>query len=516
MRWAAGLVLVALTGCDDALELFEDPLPTVLPDVTEPPLGSVAITESPAPLPPWARAIPPYDSLSAGARDDLVVKACFGGDREWVSQLVLALEAESGPLMAGPWTTLLVDRCRTPSAGFCEAVAEQVEALDGKAAGSGLHGLWHIAGSCASPDVWEVLELPNAPNQAVVDYLAVQDNLWRPVPDPAAVAVAVGMLGSDDVHRAAALQGLGAVDSPEASRALLDDAAAQPDPEQATSVALWLYRQSAPEARARFERACVERPAAWQCVEGLDPLADLDTVVQTANVDLSALVGRHTSHRSAILAALERCVRTGAAGEHDQGGRCLNALVGAGEHTRADVLLRDLDPDAIGVYWATRRRAWLELGGLGIGAALAERGLLDPGPEPLDPEEPPVYVVDWFLEQQRGVNVVGRSNAQALTELLGQVPGLRQVAVATREPVGADGAEPVDELFAWVDGVRLRTMAVAWTADDRRLAAFANVVAERAGVDTRFAAVAPGQVIVWGEGKALKRLIDDGLLDVME
>ena len=510
-----------LIGCGDLFPA--DTLPSRIPELGgDDVVWTAPATTAPSPLPGWVKGPLPSSPMSVSPSEQFALQSriCRGVDPELNARVEarIATELATQPY-PGPWTRYLVERCTKPGPQLCSWISERVASTPAdQPVDPALFELWHVAGGCLDPEIWTWMPRKGGALYGVVDFLANRDAQWRPIADPSVPSLVANLLNEQGLHYEHALQVLGSVDHPEAARLLLEHRAQISDVIEADRVGVWLYRQSDPEARRAFELACVTQMTAWQCLEGLNPLDDLDATIQAENTDASAVLARFESHRSAVLDSLETCVKSGPTHALNRAGRCMRALAGAGEDARVRDALVSVETQTIDPLWDSRIGAWKRFGDhRAIGEHLKSLDLIPADFDPIDPTEPPVYVVDWFVDSNRGTVISGLDNGNALLELLGQVPELRDAVPVNRTTPGEawSGSEPFDELLVWMDGRRYRVVAQPYGADVRQLAGMANTLAEARDLDVRFVAVAPGDLIVWGPEKGLRSLVDDGLLDVV-
>lgn len=480
-----------------------------LPALDEDPLGTLAVAATKTPPPAWTTGeLPAPEAVGPPEVDAVVGRLCAGADPALNERFEARLEAEAAAGWPGPWTREVLDRCTAPGPALCRWVTDRVaEVPPDQPVPPGLFELWHVAGGCADPALWSWMPRDGGSLYGVVDFLAGQDTRWRPVRDPRIPTLVGGLLTDTGLHRDRALQALGAFDHPDAARLLLDHLGTLPDDER-DAVGGWLYRQSDPEAVAVFDGVCARRPDLWGCLEGHEPMGRLDDVVAGANVDLSELLDRHPSYRGAVLDALTRCVDRGVRYDDPRGLSCVRALVGAGEASRAAAAMSAVHDDAVTPSWAARVAQWERFPDPeALVAHLVSLGALPAGFTPVDPRDPPVRVIDLLVAGERALPFEGRSNAALLRDALAANPALADDVVVVRAAVAASGR---DELLVWQDGVRFRVPVASGIVDGPRVAATANTVAAKRGLDLRF--LACDGALVWGPEAALRGLLDQELL----
>jgi len=468
-----------------------------------------AWVEGPLPQDPWALPVPEGPALTD--------RVCAGVDRALFERVTTQIEAEAvaDPDRWGPWALSLLNDCSAPGRGFCEQARQIVErAGDGPAD----RVVWHAAGACADPSTAEWLGQEGVAADAVVDWLAAQDNVWRPARWDDLAPLVAPLLRPGNGHRDKALQALGAYDDEANARLLLEHGEALVEVEARDEVWFWLYRQSLDRARVAFADACSRSPARWQCIEADAPLDRLDEAVRAPDTDLSELLGRYPAHRSALVSSLLECVREGAEGTGAKGFTCLSALAGGGEDEAVRELLQGFDLLELAPSWAATRTAWIAHGSSeGIRDHLVAQGALPEGVQALNPDEPPANVVRWLISHDRGRGRSETSPGETLRAVLHRVPELADVILMQRDPIWRqqqDHKPRHHELLAWMDGQRYRALYPSRDGYDGQWVGMLNALAERRKLEVRFVLVSPGDAVVWGAEDVLRGLVDEGLLPV--
>ena len=495
-------LLWTVAGCD--LSRFE----TVSADGEIPPVEGDALLwvarsqESPMPVPAWVSgSLPRPDTLTWNERSALLGRACQG-DGVLLAALVDESRAAAARGVESPWDEAWVEFCRVPARGLCAWVHTQLEPETDEA----MRRMWHVAGGCLDPLSGSWVVTSDAPEVGIVDWLAAQDDQYRPVAMSLGTAAAKSVLQTHvGLHHDRALQTLASVDAPEHARLLLDHDNAQ----------VWLYRQTEPAARAAFEAWCeTEANPSWQCLESFRPLDDLQQTVSDTSVDLSSLLAAHPDHSRAIIDAIADCVRRSAVEAHPRGDRCLRALVGAGGQAE---LIEALDhPDSmLYTHWIPVRDQWKRFGSNDkIRAYLVENQLIPADTRVWDGTEPPADLLHWMIEADRGM-WIPRTAAEAVRMIAGRVPELADLVATQREPTWFEEDSErrrYIELFVWAEGVRHRVLVPTDDSYVRQVVGLMNAIAADRRLDLRFVAVQGWHIVVWGPEKGLRTASADGFL----
>ena len=496
--------LLVLIGCFDTSRLDE-----VLGDGAIPPVeGDRVIWTSPVQslieaTPAWAQGTLPLDSsvLTDTEAAGVVDQACEG-DVALLEGLSIRIEAAREQGRTTRWEWDLLDQCVHPGPRFCEWVRD----FSGPDVTEVQRFWWHLAGGCLNPQNAEWMARPGAPQAAIVDFMAHQDDQYRPVSLTGAAKALRAHLDDGTIHHARALQALGSVDDPEHARMLL----AQKDADQ------WLYRQSDPQAKARFSAWCAENEnPQWQCLEAFGDTSA--SALTNVSVDLSSLLVRHPERREDLLDGIQRCVQSAAVDAEPRGDRCLRALAGVpGGWSRLHKALDHPDENLYEGWVAIRDGVQRYSDSESMRADLVARGLIPEGVGSYDEEEPPADVLVWMIETGRGLWIPA-SPGRAVAQALARVPGLAHLSVAQRDPPfnlqDSDRTLYV-ELLLWDGRYRHRALFPASGAFNIQLAGVLNQMAEKAGESTRFVVPSGWNILVWGTPESLRKASDDGLLRI--
>jgi len=209
-----------------------------------------------------------------------------------------ASEASTTPSQLVEAYGRMVESC--DGGGTCEWAKRCLDAKPPVGAGT-VAVAWHALARCEGEDISSRFERRDAPSVQLVEF-------WSRASEPApysarlerAVENVIGTGTVEDVRRAAFV--LGATDHPRAAAALLDLQSETDDPERAREIALAMYRQSDPRARAAFARACERRPNDPVCRAPRGPTQ------AAAGVDAGS-DSQGSTHRGDPT-ALRRCVET--------------------------------------------------------------------------------------------------------------------------------------------------------------------------------------------------------------
>jgi hypothetical protein len=497
MWWA----LWTLVGCD--LSRFESASPDgAIPPVVGDALIWVAKTqESKVPPPIWVSGqLPSPASLSLNERLALLGRACQG-DPVLLDALLAESRAADARGVDSAWDSEWIDGCQVPGPQLCRWVSERV--VNG--GDDALSLMWHVSGGCLDPASGAWAASAAAPSAGVVDWLANQDDQYRPVYLPHGAAAATDMLAHSGLHRRRAVQLLGSVDHPQHAQILMSLEEGRP----------WLYRQTDPDARTAFDAWCeAEEEPSWQCLEGFRPLDDLQATVTNTNVDLSGVLAAHPDHARAIVQAMADCVRNAAVNAEPRGDRCLRGLVGAGGEAAVIEALDRPDYDLF-QHWLPIRDQWLQFQtNEALRQYLVERALIPSTTAAWDAAEPPADLLGWMIQADRGM-WTPRTPSGAVRMVAGRVPEMADLVAMQRDPVwfedDSDRRRYI-ELLVWVDGVRHRALVPTDDSYGRQLAGVLNGVAKARRLELRFVALDGWQALVWGPEQGLRQAHEDGLL----
>lgn len=509
-------LLLALGGCDWS-QLDEVHGDGAIPAVE----GDRVIWTSPTQVarvapPDWAapEAAGAVQTLVGLAGDAVIGRAC-GGHGPTLQALESQLRtAEDG---LGPVGWRVIQGCSAPAPAACAWIQERVDWTQPSHA-----QVWgRVATGCVDPAHASWLLGPNVPGEVQARFLARQDDQYRPIHAPQSLPALEQLLvrGAPTGHAA---QALAAVDHPDHARVLLT--LNQPH---------WLYRQSAPEARAGFLAWCDQQTEGtpWQCLEAR--ALDHSEALTDTSVDLSAVLARFPDHRALLLDRLEDCLHRAAAYSEPRGDRCIRALAGAEEGWARVRSALDAEEDQLFASWVAPSVVARRFDStLALRDDLVARGLVPPGTKALDPTEPPATPLGWMVDGERGLWIEGVP-AEALRRVVARVPELADLVVAQRDPVfrseldrskdgDADTSEPVGparryvSVLVWDGAVRHRALFPLNGSIAIQLTGVMNTVAEARGVDVRFVAPEGWNAVIWGPEAALRSAVEDGLIQVRD
>ncbi len=498
---------LALSGCAwlAALGTSEVELPPMAlpPPHIDGPVWTARVVEAPVARPAGLDGeVPPSLRALADAPDaypslDVVAhRVCV--DADGARQAVARAIANAAPDDRAGWAAVMAD-CGTPS--FCAWVADGLESGPPDSA----NPLWAGVLRCDTPQVESLVQRAEAPDDVVVRWTWRHGRGHGERLEQATVATL-----QEPGGWAAGLYGLMALEvdaDPEAGRSLQRiHGRVHTGFRDAVAYAMW--GRDDPALGAMHRRAC-QRNAVPSCGRRrLDPLADLDAAVRSADVDLDDLIADHPSYTQAIVTALKGCVAEGDPLPYTSED-CLRAWASLDRPAAAEA--------AQGAQWEGEVQRTLARyptpGALqdrlqSLGFAVASEG-------------DPVVAMDVLLGGGAAIDV---SDVETMASLLRQLLALSGADdVPVRVQVPFPTPEHGDRLarvavFAWVDGTRLRSLSDSFEGepDVRTAVAFVNAVLERREDEVRVALVDWPSAVVAGTPAALTDLEDEGLVSWAE
>jgi hypothetical protein len=291
------------------------------------------VTKTPAPVPArfaaplpasveafraWSDAHPPRVMVHDGL--------CRGDEDLWKRYLVaLRQAAAAGERPADLRETFgeLLRHCERPAS--CGVVERALAAQEPLPVRQTLY-----AGIVDCPgDLRPVFERPDAPGWAAVDWALRQDDDARSYWPRLESAVRDALAGGNEFEVRQASMALGAVDDPRAAQALLELHSEARTGEYRIAVAMGLWKQSEPAAKAVMAAACAGRRDPV-CSSGPEPVfpgykpppadftTDVDGFVRDWPQEALDAATRRPDQRAALAAALERFLVAGGT-QRDEG-----------------------------------------------------------------------------------------------------------------------------------------------------------------------------------------------------